>query len=208
MGVNDSADGKPVGQLLLGGLGAVLLAAGLWGYFGAHDKLTGGFFVLVGVVVIVLAAFYPRVDRIVDLGLLKIPKLKARRAEKQIQRGELVAGASLDEARKSLQETVSRYHDAQFGTGSVLLVEDAVFTMTTLTPHEQHLVHAEVVRMGRPDFRPDLDPHVTRPGAGERPYRMHRVPDADIRLWYRQKSESDPDKLYLVVIEKTGEDLR
>jgi hypothetical protein len=35
---------------------------------------------------------------------------------------------------------------------------------------------------------------------------MHRVPESDIRLWYRQKSESEPYTLYVMVIENTGED--
>jgi hypothetical protein len=36
---------------------------------------------------------------------------------------------------------------------------------------------------------------------------MHRVPESDIRLWYRQKSESEQYTLYVMVVDKTGEDL-
>jgi hypothetical protein len=89
----------------------------------------------------------------------------------------------------------------------VLLVEDAVFTMATLTAQEQELVRTEVARMSRPDFQTDLDLRATRPGDAGRSYRMHRVPEADIRLWYRQKSESELHTLYVMVIEKAGEDL-
>ncbi|MGV9801105.1 hypothetical protein ACWDTP_23970 [Mycobacterium sp. NPDC003449] len=209
MADGDPADGRPVGQLILAGVGAVLLVAGICGFFGGeNDEIAGGFFVLVGFVVLVLAAFYPRIDRLVDLGLLKVPAARARRAEKQIGRGQLVAGVDLDAATTALRETLSRYNDSRADGAAVLLVEDAVFTMATLTPHEQHLVHHEVVRMGRPDFRAELDPHPTRPIDVERTYRMHQVPEADIRLWYRPRSESEPDTLYLMVIEKTGEDLR
>ena len=255
VGEDESAQRKLVGQILLGGLGVLLLAAGAWGYFGGeNDKIAGGFFVLVGLMLGVLAAFYSHVDGIVELGLLKIPMVKARRAEKQIEQGQVVAGDNLDGARKALEEALSRYTVSQFGTATVtqepalsetegtpsadaepassestgdtewesgdtiadrgprlgrnvLLVEDAVFTMATLTPHEQVLARTEVARMSRPDFRTDLDLRATRPGDAVRSYRMHRVPECDIRLWYRQQSESEPHTLYVMVIEKTGEDL-
>jgi hypothetical protein len=87
-----------------------------------------------------------------------------------------------------------------------MLAADAVFTITTLTPHQQDLVCTEVGRISRPDFQTDLDVRKTRPGDASRSYRMHRVPDADIRLWYRRKSEFDPQTLYVVVVEKTGDD--
>ena len=59
--------------------------------------------------------------------------------------------------------------------------------------------------MGRPDFRLDLDLRATRLADAKRAYRMHRVPETDIRLWYRQRSETEPTTLYVVVIENTGE---
>jgi hypothetical protein len=59
--------------------------------------------------------------------------------------------------------------------------------------------------MSRPDFQTDLDLRATRRGDAGRSYRMHRVPESDIRLWYRQKSESEPYTLYVMVIDKTGE---
>lgn len=223
----ESAERKRIGQILLGGSGVLLLAAGLWGYFGAQNgKIAGGFFVLFGLLLAILAAFYSRIDGIVELGLLKIPRFKARRAEKQIEQGQLVAGNNLERARTALEETLSRYNVSPSGTPAVtqepapsetegtpypgrevLLVEDAVLTMATLTPHEQVLVRTEVARMSRPDFRTDLDLRSTRPDDAARSYLMHRVPECDVRLWYRHKSESEPDTLYLVVIEKTGEDL-
>jgi hypothetical protein len=235
-------------------LGLLLLAAGAWGYFGGqNNKIAGGFFVLVGLVLVVLAAFYSRVDGIVDLGLLKIPMVKARRAEKQIEQGQVVAENDLEGAGKALEQALSRYNVSQFGTPTVtqepalsetvgtpnadaepapsestrdteressdtnadrgprpgrnvLLVEDAVITMATLTPHQQVLVRTEVARMSRPDFRTHLDLRATRPGDTGRSYRMHRVPESDIRLWYRQKSESEPHTLYVMVIENLGED--
>jgi hypothetical protein len=221
----------------LGGLGVLLVAAGTWGYFGGQNtKIAGGFFVLLGLLLVIPAAFYSHIDGIVELGLLKIPMVKARRAEKQIEQGQVVAGNNLEHARNALEEALSRYNVSQTGTPTltqqparsemewessdtnadrgprpgrnVLLVEDAVFTMATLTPHEQVLVRTEVARMSRPDFRTDLDLRATRPDDAPRSYRMHRVPECDIRLWYRQKSESEPHTLYLMVIEKTGEDLR
>jgi hypothetical protein len=251
----ESVDGKLVGQILLGGLGVLLLAAGMCAYFiGQNNKIAGGFFVLLGLLLVILAAFYSHIDGIVELGLLKIPMVKARRAEKQIEQGQVVAGNNLERARNALEEALSRYNVSQTGTPTltqqpvpseiedtpnadaepassestgdaerefsdtnadrgprpgrnVLLVEDAVFTMATLTPHEQVLFRTEVARMSRPDFRTDLDLRATRPGDAPRSYRMHRVPECDIRLWYRQKSESEPHTLYLMVIEKTGEDL-
>jgi hypothetical protein len=235
VGEDESAEAKLVGQILLGGLGVLLLAAGAWGYFGGqNDKIAGGFFVLVGLVLVVLAAFYSRVDGIVELGLLKIPMVKARRAEKQIDQGQVIAGNNLEEAGKALEETLFRYSVSQFGTPTVtqeptrsdteressdtntdrgpcpgrnvLLVEDAVLTMATLTPHQQDLVRTEVAQMSRPEFQTELDLRATRPGDAGRSYRMHRVPEADIRLWYRQKSESEAHTLYVIVIEKTDED--
>ncbi|MGH7293062.1 MAG: hypothetical protein ACREJT_17705, partial [Myxococcota bacterium] len=153
---------------------------------------------------------------IVELGLLKIPIARARRAEKQLERGRMVGGANLDEARKALEEAVSRYHDAQPAVTQhplasrdgperdVLLVEDAVFTIATLTLDEQALVRTEVARMSRPDFDTNVDPRESRPGDTGRSYHMHRVPDSDVRLWYRQKSESEPYPLCVMVIEDTG----
>ncbi|MDV3127927.1 hypothetical protein M1247_23620 [Mycobacterium sp. 21AC1] len=210
--MDSAAEKKLVGQILLGDLGALLLAAGAWAYFtGQNNRLAGGFFVLVGLVLVVLAAFYSRIDGLVDLGLLKVPAVKTRRAEKQIELGQVITGANLKEASEALEATLSRFThlpDRGLLDRNVLLVEDAVFAMATLTPHEQLLVNNEVERMGRPDFRTDLDLRATRPGDTERAYRMHRVPQADIRLWYRQKSKAEPHTLYLMAIEKTGEDLR
>jgi hypothetical protein len=238
---DESAEEKLIGQILLGGVGVLLLAAGVWAYFGGqNDKIAGGFFVLVGLVLVVLAAFYSQVDGLVDLGLLKIPMVKARRAEKQIEQGQIVAGNNLEGAKKALEEALSRYNVSQFGTPTVtqepapsdtestlkadaessdtiadrgprlgrnvLLVEDAVITIATLTPHQQVLVDTEVARMSRPEFRTHLDLRATRPGDAGRSYRMHRVPESDIRLWYRQKSASEPHTLYVIVIENTGED--
>jgi hypothetical protein len=229
VGEGESAEAKLVGQILLGGLGVLLLAAGAWGYFaGQNDEIAGGFFVLVGLVLVVLAAFYARVDGIVELGLLKIPMVKARRAEKQIDQGAVIAGDNLEGAGKALEEALFRYNVSQFGTPTVmqersessdtntdrgpcpgrnvLLVEDAVLTMATLTPHQQVLVRTEVAQMSRPEFQTELDLRATRPGDAGRSYRMHRVPEAEIRLWYRQKSEFEPHTLYVMVIEKTDED--
>jgi len=229
---DESAQAKLVGQILLGVLGVLLLAAGVWGYFGGqNDKIAGGFFVLVGLLVVVLAAFYPRIDGIVELGFLKIPMAKARRAENQIEQGQLVAGSNLEGAMKALEEALSRYNVFQVGTPTVtrepalsgtalseaegtrqrpgrnvLLVEDAVITMATLTPNQQVLVGTEVARMSRYDYQTQLDLRATRPGDTGRSYRMHRVPESDIRLWYRQKSEYEPDTLYVMVVENTGED--
>jgi hypothetical protein len=228
VGENESSEAKLVGQLFLGGLGVFLLAGGGWAYFGDQDnQLVGGFFLLAGLLLVVLAAFYSRVDGLVELGLLKIPVIKARRAEVQLAQGRVVAGANLEAARKAVDEALARYHVSQVaapavsqvaamsepehtetaGRGpSVLLVEDAVFMMTTLTPHEQDLVGTEIARMSRVDFQTNLDLRATRPGDAGRSYRMHRVPECDIRLWYRQKSESEPYPVYVMVIEKTGED--
>lgn len=219
VGEDKSADGRLVGQLMLGGLGLVLLVAGLLAYFiGTNDKIVGGFFVLTGLVVGVLAAFFSRTDRLVELGLLRLPAGKARRAERKVEQGRVVFGNRLEAATKALEETLAHHHVAPASTGDldagcgpgpgaqVLLAEDAVFTMATLAPQEQVLVRAEVDRMSRPDFPMKLDPRATRPGETERSYRMHRVPDTDIRLWYRRGGEPEPYSLYVMVIENLGGD--
>ena len=113
----ESVDGKLVGQILLGGLGVLLLAAGMCAYFiGHNDEIAGGFFVVLGLLLVLLAAFYSRIDGIVELGLLKTPVVKARRAEKQIEQGQVVAGNNLEHARKALEEALSRYNVSQTGT--------------------------------------------------------------------------------------------
>jgi hypothetical protein len=228
VGADESAEAKLVGQLFLGGLGLFLLAGGGWAYFGGQDdQLVGGFFLLAGLLLVVLAAFYSRVDGLVELGLLKIPAGKARRAELQIEQGRVVAGADLEEARKAVDEALARHHLSQVATpavshvaatsepaatagvgrgSSVLLAQDAVFMMTTLTPNERDLVDTEIARMSRADFPTNLDLRATKPGDAGRSYRMHRVPECDVRLWYRQKSASEPHVVYVMVIEKTGED--
>ena len=219
MGEDKSTDGRLVGQLLLGGLGLVLLGAGLLAYFiGPNDKIVGGFFVLTGLVLGVLAAFFSRIDRLVELGLLKIPTGKARRAERQVEQGRVVFGHQLEAATRALEETLARHHVAPAPSGDpdtgrdrgrglqVLFAEDAVFTMATLAPQEQGLVRAEVAHMSRPGFPMKLDPRATRPGETERSYRMHRVPETDIRLWYRCEGEPERHPLYVMVIENLGGD--
>jgi hypothetical protein len=225
VGNDKPVEGELVGQLLLGGLGVLLFVAGSWGYFrGPNDKIAGALFVFVGVLLVVLAAFYSHLDGMVELGFLKTPTIKARRAERQVEQGRVVAAHNLEESRRALGEALARYHDAALGTpnfpqhlasGSpysnggppasrnVLLAEDAVFAIATLPPHEQVLVRTEVAQMSRLDFRSDLDLHATRPSDDERAYLMHRVPESGIRLWYRQRSEADPYTLYVVVVEKS-----
>ncbi|OBB01510.1 hypothetical protein A5662_13495 [Mycobacteriaceae bacterium 1482268.1] len=77
--------------------------------------------------------------------------------------------------------------------------------IATLTVDDRKLVQAEVARMSRVGFQPDLDPRETSSRKTGRFYRMHRVPDSDIRLWYRLKSHSEPRTLYVVVVEKTAD---
>jgi hypothetical protein len=68
----------------------------------------------------------------------------------------------------------------------VSLVDDAVVEMLALTAEERNLVRAEVVRMGHPDFREESDPRAIRRGDAGRSYRVHKVPQSNIRLWYRR----------------------
>jgi hypothetical protein len=219
VGEDESAERRLVGQLLLGGLGLFLLASGGYAYFGGrNDQLVGAFFLFAGLVLVVLAAFFSRVDGIVELGLLRIPAVKARRAEHQLAQGRVVGADKLDEARRAVEGTLARYHVAQIRSTAgrsaaaqserrdVLVVEDAVVMMSTLTPNELELVAIELDRLSRLDYQTDSDLHATRPGGAGRSYLMHRVPECDVRLWYRQKSDSEPHTLFVMVVEKTGED--
>jgi hypothetical protein len=219
VGEHESAERRLIGQLLLGGLGLFLLASGGFAYFGGrNDQLVGAFFLFAGLVLVVLAAFFSRVDGIVELGLLRIPAVKARRAEHQLARGRVVDAHHVDEARRAVEGALAGYHVAQVRSTAgpaaapqsegrqLLVVEDAVVMMATLTPRELQLVGVELDRLSRVDYQTDSDLHTTRPGGAGRSYLMHRVPECDVRLWYRQKSDSEPHTLFVMVVEKTGED--
>jgi hypothetical protein len=52
------------------------------------------------------------------------------------------------------------------------------------------------------DFQIQADPEMTA-GEEDRSYRVHNVPDTDLRVWYRPLSEEEPDTLVVMVIERT-----
>lgn len=201
-------DGKLIGQLFLGALGLLLTAVGAWGYFaGQNDKIAGGVFVVFGVLAVLAAAFYLRVDHLVELGLLRIPHIRARRGESQLQEGRVIAAGDLEEARTALRQTLARFHvSTDAGASGLVLADDAVFAIAAMAPHEQAAVVGELARMSSAGYQMDLDLREIPRGDGARTYRMHRLPDSDIRVWYRQKSDSEPHALFVTVIEKTDRD--
>ncbi|WP_441961466.1 hypothetical protein [Mycolicibacterium houstonense] len=85
---------------------------------------------------------------------------------------------------------------------NVQLVDDAVVTMATLTDHERSQVQAEIARMSHPDFREEADARGIRVRERGRSYRVHRVPNTDLRLWYRPLNEDQPETLVVMVISK------
>ena len=82
------------------------------------------------------------------------------------------------------------------------LVDDAVVTIATLTNHERVQVQTEIARMSHPDFREEDEPRAIRAGDQGRSYRVHKVPDSNLRLWYRPLNEDHPETLVVMVIEK------
>jgi hypothetical protein len=197
--------------------GVILLASGLYGYFSDKDwKATGGVLGF-GVLLALCGCFYSRIDGIVQFLGLKIPIGRARRAEKQVADGQVVAGADVEGARKAVEEALSKYNVTQFGNATltqspppaqardVQVVADAVATMATLSDDEADRVEAEIARMSRPDFREESDPRAIRAGDQGRSYRVHMVPKTDLRLWYRPLDEKHPETLLVMVIQRKGE---
>jgi hypothetical protein len=257
-------DGKSVVQILLGIVGLVLLGAGFLGYFGEQDDMVAGGFVAAGVLLVLVAAFFPWIEGTIELAGMKLP-VGARRAEKQLEQGKVVDASKVESAWKAMEEALSEYKVTQIGTTAgqgppaptagadpgrqrprrpqpgeletrlarpepaserpeppraeetaleqpprtgrrVQLVDDAVFTAGTLTREEQRLVQMEVARMSSPDFQPETDPKAIRRGDGGRSYRVRRVADTDLRLWYRPLTEDDAGSpLVVMVIEKGKE---
>jgi hypothetical protein len=88
---------------------------------------------------------------------------------------------------------------------NVVLVDDAVVTLAQLSNPERVQVQAEMARMGYPNFREEDDPRAIRAGDQGRSYRVHEVPDSDLRLWYRPLNEDHPDTLAVMGIQRKGE---
>jgi hypothetical protein len=206
---------KPWSQIFLGVVAVLLFVSAIAGSFnGLDDKVVGGV-IGAGVILAGLAAFFPRIQGVLKLGKnIEIP-VAASDAEKQIKQGRVVDEDELEAAMKALEETLSRTakaieetlsrHNApQVGTPtvtqgppspkrrSVALVDDAVVAMVQLEPSEQVRVRKEIARMSRPDFREEDDPRAIRAGDQGRSYRVHRVPETNLRLWYRPLSEDQP----------------
>lgn len=199
-------DGKLIGQLSLGALGLLMATAGAWGFLaGPNNKIAGGVFVILGALAVLAAAFYPRVDHWVELGLLKVPHAIAHRAESQLGEGRVVAAADLEDTLTALRQTLALHH-VPAGAADVMLADDAVFSAAALGPRDQAVLIGELARMASVEFRVDLDLREIPRGSATRTYRMHRLPDSDVRVWYRQKSEFEPHVLCVTVIEKTDRD--
>lgn len=157
-------------------------------------------------------------------------KAAVLRAEEQVESGQTVAASEMPELVQKLEEMLSTYgsrvgtptvtkspaetqtvsggdgdRDVQNSekqrTGrNVVLVDDAVLSMTTLPQAEQYRVHTAIARMSHPDFEPTSDPKTFVPGDRERTYRTHRLAGSDIRLLYRQSSEDDSSTLFIVLL--------
>jgi hypothetical protein len=87
----------------------------------------------------------------------------------------------------------------------VQLLDDAVATMATLSNYERVQVQTAIARMSSAGFQERLDPRAIRAEDQGRTYYVHRVPNTNIRLWYRPLDEDHPETLTVVVIEKMGE---
>lgn len=91
---------------------------------------------------------------------------------------------------------------------NVVLVDDAVIRMATLTADEQSSIMVEIARMSHRDFQPESDRSAHRRASGGRAYYVHKVPGSDLRLWYRQldkRNPTDPETLAVMVIDRKGE---
>lgn len=215
----EQENSKPWSQIFLGLVAVLLFGCAVVGSLKGLHAAVAIFLVIAGGGLAILAAFWSRVQGPVGFTRdgFSIPINAANRAEKQIEQGRLVDENKLEAASKALEEALSRYNTSRVGTPtvtqgppsaptnrSVALVDDAVVTMATLDPREHALVRNEIARMSRSDFREEDDPRAIRAGDQGRSYRVHNVPNSNLRLWYRPLSEHHPDRLVVMVIEKKG----
>ena len=225
----------PVGPAFLGLLSVALLVVTCTGYFTDQSEGVTIALLIAGVLLGAGAAFFNRVEGVIELGKegFKLPVVAARRAEKQIEEGRVLDRNAVDALLQRLDAAATEIvRDAplalpptqQGGTNpqlttlddsrsqptgrrSVLLVENAVERMTTLSTTERDQIRNEVARMSGPDFDETSDHRGHRKGGGGIAYRVRQVPDSDLRLWYRPLKQDEADgPLAIVAIEKKGED--
>ncbi|MGY4869792.1 hypothetical protein [Mycolicibacterium elephantis] len=101
-------DGKSVVQILLSIVGVVVLGAGFLGYFGEQDDVVAGGFVAAGVLLVLVAAFFPWIEGTIELAGMKLP-VGARRAEKQLEQGKVVDASAAESAWKAIEQTLSEF---------------------------------------------------------------------------------------------------
>lgn len=102
----------PIGAIFLGVLAVLLFGVAGVGYF-AHEPepVTGGF-LLAGTVLAIPAAFYSRVNGILEVGKdgAKIP-IEARHAEQQLKQGKVIQADRLPELLKEFRELLAESRD-------------------------------------------------------------------------------------------------
>lgn len=206
--------------------------AAIFGFFKGLNATVAIFLIIVGGGLVILAAFWSRVNG--PVGLTKdgfsIPIDAANRAEQQLQQGKVVdaddtlgivdtfeavlsqhGARAVKEGQPPREIAPPQQEPEQEPTAepprwrlgrNVQLVDDAVVTIATLTNHERVQVQTEIARMSHPDFREEDDPRAIRAGDQGRSYRVHKVPDSNLRLWYRPLNEDHPETLVVMVIEK------
>ncbi|MGV9945284.1 hypothetical protein [Rhodococcus aetherivorans] len=229
----DSGQPKPVAPVFLAFVAIALLSVASVGYLGDEEEAVTLGLLLFGSILAVIAAVVTRIEGTLKIGKdgAEIPIEAANRAERQLNRGEWVRAEQLEEAVEAVEqapqqikkEDASRQIEAEKSTSAaasekpsgpdtttverlhrqLIIVDDVVVNLATLTENERQLVTHQFEIMSEPDFDPSSDKRAHRAGQGGHAYYVRRVPGTLIRIWYRELGlETGEPKLVVLVVEK------
>lgn len=231
----DSGQPKPVAAVFLASVATALFVVATIGYFGDEEEAVTIGLLLPGTILAVMAAFGSRINGTVKISKegAEIP-IEAARAERQLDRGEWVGAERLEEAVEAVEQAPQQVmkqesprqieppenaSTAESGKPSgpdttaverprrrLILANDAVVNVATLTSSEKKLVLDQLMLMNDPDFDPVSDLRAHRPGQGGHAYYVRRVPGTNIRIWYRELGlETGEPELVVLVVEKKSD---
>lgn len=109
---DEPKDPASIGAIFLGVLAVLLFGVAGVGYFTHEPEPVTGGFILAGTVLAIIAAFFSRINGILEVGKdgAKIP-IGARRAEQQLEQGEVVQADRLPELLKEFKELLAESRD-------------------------------------------------------------------------------------------------
>ncbi|MGD1254778.1 hypothetical protein ACKUT9_11055 [Mycobacterium seoulense] len=194
---------KPWSQLFLGLVGVLILAAVVVGSLKGLNEVVAVVLAFIGGAIVTMAAFWSRIHGDIEVNRDGF-KISIARAEGQVEQSKPIPGIEPRPLGGSIigggvpipgQTAMPTQEPAR----EVRVVPDVLSGLMMLAEGEMAQVVMALFNMRTPDFHVEADPVTTAEG---RPYRVHTVPDTDIKVWYRPLSDDDPDTLVVILIEK------